>query len=79
MRIRMLTRAAGPSGNYAPGDLADFPDAVAQELLDGGYAERVEKPRAEAPAVAQAEVAEAPDEAERAVEPDPKKRKGGRR
>lgn len=39
MRIRLLTLMAGPQGNYFPGQILHLPDDVAQEFIDGGFAE----------------------------------------
>lgn len=77
MQVRILTRAAGPDGSFSPGDVADFDKERAFEWIKAGAAESIESGpiHIEAP-----ELAEEPDDAEQAVEPDPKKkRKGGRR
>lgn len=81
MKVRILTLAAGPEGNFRPGDIADFPETKAAEWIEAGYAAAVDPPRAKpAPEPpGEPEVAEAPEEAERAVQPEPRRRgKGGR-
>lgn len=52
MRIRLKTTMAGPSGVYQPNEVADFDDALALALLEGGYAERVESAMVAAPETA---------------------------
>ena len=42
MRIKQLTRHAGPKGVFLPGQMRDCPMAEAQALIDGGYAVEVE-------------------------------------
>lgn len=48
MVIKLLTRAAGPGGNYSPGSVID--DKNGKQLVDGGYAislEPKEEPKEE--------------------------------
>lgn len=45
MKIRMLTLAAGPDGVLQPGQEVDLPGEQARALIEGGYAEAVEKIR----------------------------------
>lgn len=52
MRIRLKTTMAGPAGVYQPDEVADFDDALALALLEGGYAERVESAMVAAPETA---------------------------
>jgi hypothetical protein len=66
MKIRLITRYAGPQGNWGPGQVADFPKADAEALIAGGYAAAVKAGEAhvetaQAPAGAgQAEKAQGP-------------------
>lgn len=41
MKIKMLTRSAGPNGNRAVGQIVEVDAVEGQELIDGGYAELV--------------------------------------
>lgn len=41
MRVRFLTRSAGPSGVIHPGEIVDVPDSEAALLIDRGFAEAV--------------------------------------
>jgi hypothetical protein len=41
MKIRLITRYAGPQGNWGPGQVADFPKADAEALIADGYAAAV--------------------------------------
>ena len=53
MEVKMITTMAGPDGTVNAGRTVELPDAEAQALLDGGYAELVgNKPAAEDPAAA---------------------------
>ena len=36
MKIQLITRAAGPEGNYSPGSVID--DKNGKKLVEGGYA-----------------------------------------
>jgi len=80
MKIRMITRYAGPLGSWGPGEVADVPSAEAEGLLAAGAAVAVragEAPveTAQAPAGAgPAETAESP-----AAQPEAKPRRRGRR
>lgn len=38
IKIKMLTRSAGPSGNYSPGDIRDVIPAEAERLVSAGFA-----------------------------------------
>lgn len=38
MRIKVLSRMAGPDGVVLPGSVLDMPATVAKDLVDGGYA-----------------------------------------
>lgn len=46
IRVRFLTTASGPGLQHSVGDIVDVPEDFAKELLDAGYAERVEVPKA---------------------------------
>jgi hypothetical protein len=43
MKIRMLTRAAGPSGVWEPGQVVDVDDTAARDLIERGFAELARK------------------------------------
>jgi hypothetical protein len=52
MKIKVNTTMAGPFGSASPGDIIDVPEPIADGLITGGYAVRVdEAPKAEVPAV----------------------------
>ena len=81
MRVRMVTRYAGPDGVWQPGAVVDLPEGQAMELVAGGYAEAAEK-AAKAPApVETTEGRKAPERAVskrgRAKRPAPKMTKKG--
>lgn len=40
MKIELLTRLAGPDGNYPAGSVIDVPDKDADALIEGRYAAR---------------------------------------
>jgi len=42
MKIKMKTMMAGPTGHADIDDIVDLPRHAAQELIDGGYAVKVE-------------------------------------
>lgn len=42
MKIRYITRDAGPDGVHAPGDVADVRESEGRALVNGGYAEALE-------------------------------------
>lgn len=69
MKIRMITRAAGPELSAEPGQVVDVAEIVGQALVEAGFATLVgdKSQRVEAAAV------EAP---ERAVKPAARKRRG---
>ena len=81
MRVKMLTRAAGPDWKASAGDELDLPLNVAAGLVSGGYAVALEKakpapPPVVAPVVAPVvETAAVEPPAERAVKPKAKPRK----
>ena len=68
-KVRILKIMAGPIGAFAAGDVADFPDDVAAELIAAGAAVLIPAP-APAPVVAAALETE-----EKATQPAPKKRR----
>jgi hypothetical protein len=41
MRIRMITGAAGPRGNWIAGQVADVPDDIAKRFIEAKAAEAV--------------------------------------
>lgn len=57
MKVKMLTKMAGPAGSHAPGDVIDVSASTAADLIGGGFALRVD----EAPAPIE-RAAIAPDE-----------------
>ena len=61
MQVKFKTLSAGASGIIRPGDVVEVSDAEAKLLIDGGYAEAVEKP-----------VKKPETEAERDTAPEPK-------
>lgn len=50
MKLRMRTLSAGPKGVRAPGQVIEVSDAEGEQLLKGGYAERLEAPAPRKPA-----------------------------
>lgn len=44
MRVRLLSRYAGPSGCHQSGDVIDVSAVDASALIDGGYAVRIAEP-----------------------------------
>ena len=71
MRVKMLTRAAGPDWRADAGDEIDLPLNVAAGLVSGGYAEALEKARPTPPVV---ETAAIDPPSKKAVKPQPRKR-----
>ena len=47
MRIKLITRIAGPEGNYPPGFVIEMADKIAQALINNGYAISLEEPKIE--------------------------------
>lgn len=41
MKIRMRTTSAGPKGVILAGQIVDMPDDIAEELVRGGYGEKL--------------------------------------
>ena len=64
MKIRLITRLAGPDGCHAPGSIIDVSASQAAALIAGQYGVRVDE--------------DTPD-VERAVAPPPETRARGRR
>ena len=71
MRVKMLSRAAGPDWKADAGVEIDLPLNVAAGLVSGGYAEALEKIRP-APPIVETAAIEPP--AHKAVKPQPRKR-----
>jgi hypothetical protein len=42
MKIKLISRMAGPDGNYPPGSVIDVEEDKAIRLVSGGYAEALE-------------------------------------
>jgi len=68
-RVRILKTMAGPGVNYAAGDVADFPDDVAAELVQAGAAVLIPGPKPPPPEAAAMETEE------KATKPAPKRRR----
>ena len=45
MRVRPRNRAAGPEGNWAPGEIISVSEACGRAMIAGGYAELVKEPK----------------------------------
>ena len=45
MVIKLLTRAAGPEGNYPPGSIVSYDEKEAAKLIKGGYAVAIDEPK----------------------------------
>ncbi len=77
MRVKMLTRAAGPDWKADAGVEIDLPLNVAAGLVSGGYAVALEKAKPAPPPVVApvVETAAVEPRAERAVKPKAKPRK----
>lgn len=71
MRVKMLTKAAGPHWSANPADELDLPLEIAAQLVSGGYAERVEEaaPKPEPKPAPEPETAMVAPAAEKAVAP----------
>lgn len=70
MKVKLKTVYAGPRGNCGPGSVIDLPADEAKGLIDGDYAEKVEKPRPTAKVEPEAPKDEEPEKDEKS------KRKG---
>ena len=42
IKIKLISRMAGPEGNFAPGSILDVEKNVALDLVNGGHAELLE-------------------------------------
>lgn len=63
MRVKMKSTMCGPGGNFNAGQIAEFDDEQAQALIDGGYAEVIDRPRVfETAALATPETAVTPSQ-----------------
>lgn len=71
MQVKLRVAIACPAGTFEPGESPELPDAVAAGLIEAGLAEAV--------GLAEPEIAEAPDDAELAVEPEAARPRGSRR
>lgn len=79
MKIKMRTILAGPGGVAQPGQIIDRPEEEAKQLVERGYAVYVTPPR---PKVGEESITKEPEaavveQAEAAVMPRAKGRKGG--
>lgn len=68
MKIKHVSRMAGPDGVYHPGTVREIDDATGAQLIAGGYAVNVDPPKETADVVA--DQVEEPDEP--APKPEPK-------
>ena len=64
MKIKHVSRMAGPDGVFHPGTIREIDDEIGAQLIAGGYAASVEEP-------SEAEAAPKPEEGP-AVDPPPK-------
>lgn len=71
MKIRMKTLMAGPGGVAFPGQIVDVPPETGRLLIEGGYAEAVERvrPAAGGRGDSEIEAATAPEAPEQALSP----------
>lgn len=74
MRVKMLSRAAGPDWRANVGDELDLPLEIAAGLVSGGYAEALEKIRP-APAPPAVETTAMEPTEEKAVKPKARPRR----
>lgn len=72
MRIRYITRSAGPEGCFQPGQVRDLPDAEARALMAAGAAVPMD-------VAYQTATVEPREERAIAVEPQPEKQRTVRR
>lgn len=79
MRVRMITRYAGPGGVWQPGAVVDLGAAEADTLIASGYAEAEAEVKAKVKAEAEVETAEAPAAPEKAVSRRGRAKKGSGR
>jgi len=42
MKVKMLTASAGPEGTRKAGDIVDVKEKEGKDLIDGGFAEKVD-------------------------------------
>ncbi len=42
IKVKLISRYAGPDGNFSPGSVLDLENDTAKALVDGGYAEFLE-------------------------------------
>ena len=47
MKVKMITKMAGPQGVANPGQEIDLPEKLARSLVDGGYATKVQESKTE--------------------------------
>ncbi len=45
MKIQLITRAAGPEGNYSPGSIVSYDEKEAAKMIKGGYAVAIDEPK----------------------------------
>ena len=58
VKVKLISRYAGPDGNFSPGSVLDFENDTAKALVEGGYAEFMEIiPAAKEQSAPKAEVA----------------------
>lgn len=74
MRVRMLTKAAGPSGIWPEGSVQDVSDGMGKALIGSGFAEAVDVEPPSDPDPVARETADAPPRAEQATAPQTKRK-----
>ena len=47
MRVKYITRDAGPEGVHEPGDICEVSEAEGRALMEGGYAVALDAPKKE--------------------------------
>ncbi len=47
MRVKYITRDAGPEGVHEPGDICEVSEAEGRALTEGGYAVALDAPKKE--------------------------------
>lgn len=70
MNIKLLTRMAGPDGNYSPGSIVSCDEKKANVMIKGGYAVAIDEPKIVEP---QVELPKIPETIVKNSEKKPKK------
>lgn len=69
MKVRLKTQMAGPSGCVSPGTVIDVTEKAGADLIAGGYAVAIDRPRADKAPV--------PDASNETATVDPKENAAG--